>query len=109
MIQISTKNELESKISTGEPLLIYFSSETCSVCVSLKAKIEKEVSKNFPKMKIYEIKADKYKEIASNFLVFSIPTILVFFDQKEFRRYGRNLSLAQFVNEIKRPYTLFMD
>ncbi len=109
MIQISTINEIEDKISTGEPVLIYFSGENCSVCKVLKPKIEKEISKNLPKMKIYEIKADLYKEITSKFSVFSIPTILVFFDSKEFARVGRNISVSRFVEELKRPYTLFMD
>ena len=109
MIQLSTKSEIDKIISTGEPVLIYFSGENCSVCKILKPKINEVIPQNFPKIKIYEIKADLYKEIASNFSVFSIPTILVFFDSKEFFRKGRNLSISQFVNELKRPYTLFMD
>lgn len=109
MTQILTNNEINKEISTGEPVLIYFSGKACSVCQVLKPKIEDEISKNFPKMKIYEVKADISKEIASNFSVFSIPTILVFFDSKEFFREGRNISVSRFVEELKRPYHLFMD
>jgi len=109
MTQISTKNDIDEIINTGEPILIYFSGENYSVCKVLKIKINEVIPLNFPKMKIYEVKADLYKEIASNFSVFSIPTILVFFDSKEFFRKGRNLSISQFVNELKRPYTLFLD
>ena len=109
MIQISTNKEIVEKISKGNPLLIYFSGENCSVCKVLKPKIEEEISKNFPKMELFEIKTDKYKEIASNFSVFSIPTILVFFDSKEFFRKSRNLSVSLFIEELKRPYKLFMD
>ena len=109
MIQISTKNEIENKISSGNPVLIYFSGENCSVCKVLKPKIEEQVLENFPKMELFEVKVDKYKEIASNFSVFSIPTILVFFDSKEFFRKSRNLSVSLFIEELKRPYRLFMD
>lgn len=109
MIQKSTKSDIDEYISSGDPVLIYFSGEDCSVCQVLKPKIEEEISKNFPKIKLIEVKADLYKEIASNFSVFSIPTMLVFFDSKEFFRRGRNISVSQFVNELKRPYTLFMD
>lgn len=109
MIQVSTKNDIDEIINTGEPVLIYFSGENCSVCKVLKIKINEVIPLNFPKMKIYEVKTNLYKEIASNFSVFSIPTILVFFDSKEFFRKGRNLSISQFVNELKRPYTLFLD
>ncbi len=109
MIQISTKNEIEEKMSTGNPVLIYFSGENCSVCKVLKPKIEEEILKNFPKIELFELKTERYKEIASNFSVFSIPTILVFFDSKEFFRKSRNLSVSQFIEELRRPYTLFMD
>ncbi len=109
MTQVSINNDIDEIISTGEPVLIYFSGENCSVCQVLKPKIDEVIPQNFPKMKTYEVKADLYKEIASSFSVFSIPTILVFFDSKEFFRKGRNLSISQFVNELKRPYTLFMD
>ena len=109
MTLLSTKNDIDKHISTGEPVLIYFSGEDCSVCKVLKPKIEEEISKNFPRIKLFEVKADLYKEIASNFSVFSIPTMLVFFDSKEFFRRGRNLSVSEFVNELKRPYTLFTD
>lgn len=109
MIQISTNKEVEDKISKGNPILIYFSGENCSVCKVLKPKVEEEISKNFPNMELFEIKVDRYKEIASNFSVFSIPTILVFFDSKEFFRKSRNLSVSLFVEELKRPYRLFMD
>ncbi|WP_072680075.1 co-chaperone YbbN [Arcobacter sp. LA11] len=109
MIQLSTKNELDKFISTGEPVLIYFSGENCSVCKVLKPKIDEIIPQKFPKMKTYEVKVDLYKEIASKFSVFSIPTILVFFDSKEFFRKGRNLSITHFCDELKRPYNLFMD
>lgn len=100
---------LQNSINTGEPVLIYFSGENCSVCKVLKPKIEQEISKNFPKMQIHEVKADISKEIASNFSVFSIPTILVFFDSKEFFRVGRNISVSRFIEDLKRPYTLFTE
>ncbi len=107
MTQVKTLDFLISKIDTGKPLLIYFSSEKCSLCSILKFKIEKEISKNFPKIEQLEVKTDFYKQIASHFTVFSIPTILVFFDKKEFRRVGRNISIALFIQELKRPYDLF--
>lgn len=109
MIQISNKDKLEEYIKTKDAVLVYFSGNNCSVCHSLKPKIEKEVQRNYPKIELFEVKVDEHKEIASNFSVFSIPTILVFFDSKEFKRYGRNISISMFIEELKRPYTLFME
>lgn len=109
MKSINSLEEVKSIISTQDAVLIYFSGQNCSVCSALKPKIKEQVNLHLPKIRIYEVKADLYKEIASNFSVFSIPTILVFFDSKEFRRVGRNISIANFVEELKRPYNLFMD
>lgn len=106
MIQIQNLQQLQNNINTGEPVLVYFSGENCSVCKVLKPKIEEEVSKNFPKFKLFEVKTDLDKEITSHFTVFSIPTTLIFFDAKEFKRVGRNMSVSLFIEELKRPYNL---
>ena len=98
--------QLQNSINTGNPVLIYFSGENCSVCKVLKPKIEEEVRKNFPLFEIFEVKTDLHKEITSHFTVFSIPTTLVYFDTKEFFRKGRNMSVSMFIEELRRPYNL---
>ena len=85
MIIIDNLQQLLNNINTGEPVLVYFSGENCSVCKVLKPKIEEEVLKQFPKFKLFEVKTDLNKEITSHFTVFSIPTTLIFFDSKEFK------------------------
>jgi len=106
MKQIQNLQTINSSINTGKPVLIYFSGENCSVCKVLKPKIEEAVEANFPEFSMYEVKTDLHKEITSHFTVFSIPTILVFFDSKEFFRKGRNLSIPLFIEELRRPYDL---
>ncbi|MDZ7818206.1 MAG: thioredoxin family protein [Aliarcobacter sp.] len=101
--------QLQNSIDTGVPVLVYFSGENCSVCKVLKPKIEEEVSRTFPKFELFEVKTDLDKEITSHFTVFSIPTTLVFFDKKEFKRYGRNMSISLFIEELKRPYNLMCE
>lgn len=106
MKQVKTLIEVENIINTGNPVLIYFSGENCSVCKVLKPKIEEEISKNFPLFDLIEVQTDLYKEITSHFTVFSIPTMLIFLDKKEFFRRGRNISVSMFMEEIRRPYNL---
>ena len=106
MKQIQNLQQLQNSINTGVPVLVYFSGENCSVCKVLKPKIEEEIKKNFPLFETYEVKTDIHKEITSHFTVFSIPTMLVFFDKKEFFRKGRNMSVSMFIEELKRPYDL---
>ena len=109
MIQVTNLQQLQNKINTGKPVLVYFSGENCSVCKVLKPKIEEEIKKAFPKFELFEIKTDLDKEITAHFMIFSIPTTLIFFDSKEFKRYGRNMSIPLFIDEIKRPYELMCE
>ena len=78
----------------------------CGVCQVLKPKIEDEISKKFSQIKQYYINSNQNLDIASFFNIFSSPTILVFFEGKEFKRYGRNISLDIFNSEIKRLYEM---
>ena len=109
MMEIKDYRQLNNLIQTNDAVLIYFSGENCSVCKVLKPKIEEEIKQNFPKMKICEVQTDLYKELTAYFMVFSLPTILVYFDKKEFKRYGRNISIPIFIEELKRPYNLICE
>ena len=109
MIEIQTIEQVKKQIDSKEPTLIYFSGENCSVCKVLKPKIEEEIKREFPEMKIFEVQTDLCREITAHFMIFSIPTTLVFFDSKEFKRYGRNMSVPLFIEELKRPYILMSE
>lgn len=109
MIKIDNLDELNNHINNSSAVLVYFSGENCSVCKVLKPKIEEEIKQNFPKMKVFEVQTDLYRDITAHFMIFSIPTTLVFFDSKEFKRYGRNMSVPLFIEELKRPYYLISE
>ena len=55
------------------------------------------------------ISADDYKQTAIEFGVFAVPTIIVYFDGKEFERKSRNFSVGGFIEELQRPYGLFFN
>ena len=109
MKQIEKLDELQNRINIGDPVLVYFSGENCSVCKVLKPKIEEEVKKAFSKFELFEVKTDFDKELTAHFMIFSIPATLIFFDSKEFKRYGRNMSVPLFIEEIKRHYDLMCE
>ncbi len=109
MLEIKTIEQINKEINSKEPILIYFSGENCSVCKVLKPKIEEEISKEFPKIKMFEVKTDLSLELTAQFMVFSIPATIIYFDSKEFKRYGRNMSVPLFIEELKRPYNLMCE
>ncbi len=97
-------SELKQKISNDKAVLVYFSSLDCIVCDVIKSKIEISLNTNFPNIKQIYINSNTSKEITSNYGIFSFPTILVFFEGNEFFRFSRNLSINEFIQDIKRPY-----
>lgn len=109
MQQIENIDDLKNVINTGKPVLVYFSGENCSVCKILKPKIEEEIRKNFPQFQLFEVKTDISIELTAQYMIFSIPTTIIYFDKKEFKRYGRNISIPLFLEEIKRPYELMCE
>ena len=100
---------LNEKIKTTPALMLYFSSSGCGVCEILKPKIFKAFDINYPKIEKIEIDADLHKEIAAHFRVFALPTVIIFFDGKEFARKSRNISVDGFIDDFKRVYNLFFN
>ena len=99
-------DELKQLIRNEKAVLVYFSAINCSVCEVLKPKIQSSFKKEFPKIKQIFISSDTSKEITSNYGIFSFPTVLVFFEEKEFFRVSRNISIDEFTKNVKRPYEL---
>ncbi len=87
-------------------LLSYFSTEQCQVCKILKPKVFELVSGKFPEMETAWIDIGRSPVVAGQNQIFSAPTLLVYFDGKEYLRKSRNISIAELENEISRVYDL---
>ncbi|MCK5220769.1 MAG: thioredoxin family protein [Candidatus Aminicenantes bacterium] len=103
---VKTIGDIEEQISDFPALVLYLSREGCNVCRELKPKIIKLLERDFPKMKFQYIDLDLVKEAPARFSVFAVPTILIFFDGKEFFREGRNLGIIQLSEKLNRPYSM---
>jgi len=89
--------------------LFYFSHERCNVCKVLKPKISEMLQTNFPKIEMFYCDMELYPEISGQNSIFTVPTILVFFEGKEFLRKSRNIGVEELRNELDRTYSLFID
>ena len=97
---------LQTLISEKPGVLLYFSNDMCSVCKVLKPKVEELLSEDFPEIETRFIDTDKSPVLSGQYRVFTIPTILIFFDGNEQARLSRNISLHQLNEIIERPYSL---
>ena len=102
-----TLEELKNTIKTQEAIMVYFSGKSCGVCQALKPKIEETFSTKFPKIKQLYIDAQDNPKISANYNVFTLPTIFVFFEGKEFFQKSRLISIEETTKAIQRPYSLF--
>lgn len=87
---------------------VYFSSPNCGVCHALRPKVEELLSEKFPLIKFIHIEIDKSPGISGAYGVFSAPTLLVFFEGKEFLRKVRLMGIQELHDKIERPYKMLM-
>jgi len=99
-------NELKQLIDNNKAVLVYFSAPACSVCTALKPKIQYALTHDFPNIKQIFFDEPTSKEITSSYGIFSFPTVLVFFEGKEFFRESRNISVLKLTNDIRRVYEM---
>lgn len=106
MQNITSYPELLAFIDDNDSVLLYFSTEACNVCKVLKPKIQKLLSERFAKIQMAYVDTEKVPEASGQFSVFAAPTLVVFFDQREFIRRSRNLGIEELAQQIERPYHL---
>ena len=103
---IQNIEEYEKLKIDEEAFLVYFSHEKCNVCKVLKPKIEELLKIEFPKIKMFYADTVLTPEIAAQNSLFTVPTILVYFDRKEFIRKSRNIGINELQKAIERPYSM---
>lgn len=104
--QITDVNEFSGFLEQEAAVLAYFSTVECNVCKVLKPKVFEILDKDFPKVKMVYVEINQSPELAARYTVFAVPTLVVFFEGREYIRKSRNFGLEEFRNELRRPYEL---
>lgn len=99
---------LKELIESEPAVAVYFSAPNCGVCHALRPKVEDLFSEKFPSIKFVHIEIDKSPDISGVYSVFSAPTLLVFFEGKEFLRKVRLMGIQELYEKIERPYTMML-
>ncbi len=86
------KTDLKKRIHEHEAVLAYFFSNKCAPCISLRPKISELINQKFPKMKLFLIESETEPKLSADYQVFASPTIILFFDGKETRRFSKYIS-----------------
>ena len=86
MTEITSFTQFKNSISTGLSI-INVKSEKCSVCVSVTAQLKDLLSD--VDINSYYLYVDKVEEFSGQYLVFTVPTVLIFENGKEILRESR--------------------
>lgn len=103
---MQTIENINQIINENLAVMLYFSAPTCNVCHALKPKLLEAIDANFEKFEIVSIDTSVEQVTSAHFSVFTIPTVLVFLDGKEFLRKSRHMSVDEVIREIERPYKI---
>jgi thioredoxin 1 len=86
--------------------LFYFSTSACNVCKVLKPKLEDLLDHDFPAIQPFFVDTEKYPLTAARYNIFTVPTLLVFFEGQETIRRSRFIHLEELRLDMRRLYDI---
>jgi thioredoxin-like negative regulator of GroEL len=95
-------SEDHSKTIQETPLLlVYFSYPQCQVCKVLKPKVQ-ELLTDFPQFEFLYIDINRHPIFRGEYLVFAVPTIVLFQNGREMQRFSRHVSVQELEEYLAR-------
>ncbi|MGP0580389.1 thioredoxin family protein [Paenibacillus polymyxa] len=100
LVDLTSIQEIESFIGSNPLSMLYVSQDDCNVCYAIYPKL-KTMLNLYPKLALAHVDASQVEEITGRFLIFSVPTILVFLDGREYLREGRFVQFEQLKKQLQ--------
>jgi thiol-disulfide isomerase/thioredoxin len=95
---------IKETIAREVAVLVYFKNDSCAPCMALRPKVEELLKEHFPEVKFILVDSVQNPQLNGEFQVFANPTLLVFFDGKEYIRKSKYVSIPELQAEIGRLY-----
>ncbi len=93
-IILSSQEQFDTLLTNqSEALVLYFTTTSCNVCKSIFPKLE-ALMQNYTNPTL-KIDAEAFPDIAGQHLIFTVPTILVFYEGKEVLRESRFIDFTK--------------
>lgn len=106
---ISSWDEVQAFIGDNPMALVYFGGADCGVCQALKPRVEALVEEEFPELPLVYVDTAEATEVAGQYQIFAIPTLLFFIDGREGQRFSRHFSMGELQEAIERPYAMLFE
>jgi thioredoxin 1 len=103
---VASLAELRALVA-GEPaVLAYFSTPGCRVCQALRPKVAALLASELPRLRGVYVDCAALPEAAGQYGVFAVPTLVAFFEGREWMRHGRGVGIGELHGALARPYAL---
>jgi len=102
-----SSSELNELKMNTDMVLVYFGSESCSVCRDIMPKLKKMLEK-YPSIKGVKVEGHSLLELCAQYSVFTFPVIILFVQGKETIREAGIISLLSIEEKVARYYKLFI-
>lgn len=103
---IASKADREAVVKAAPASLVLYSAPDCQLCRALEPKLSAALEAEFPRLPGYSIDCRRHPELAAQEGVFSVPTLVLYIEGREWWRQVRPLSLSLLIEAIRRPYQL---
>ena len=103
---LKSVEEFENIKNSQKAFVLYITDGTCNVGENIAPKLENLIADHFSKLKLYYSYTNNTPEIAAQLSIFTVPTLLVYFDGKLYIQKSRTFSLQELATEIERYYNL---
>ena len=99
-LNLSSENFEEEVLNSSEPVLVDFYADWCGPCKMMTPVVEELAEKLQGKAKVGQINVDENQDLALEYNVMSIPTIIIFKDGKEAKRFVGVRDKNELLNEL---------
>ena len=108
MQNITESSQLEQMKSQGA-LFILFGGKQCTVCQSLRPRLDSILAQQFPDMRCVYIDCNKSPDICAQHSVFSLPVVKAYIEGMQIAEELGAFAIKQLIQTIERPYKMWKD
>ena len=100
ILRVTSQNFEEEVLKSDKTVLVDFYADWCGPCKMLSPIVD-EVAKEMSEIKVVKVNVDKAQDLAMNYQVMSIPTLVVIKNGKEAKRSVGLIDKSEIKNLVK--------
>jgi len=108
IINYQSVDAIKQTIAEAPLVVALFSDLCCNVCLTITPELE-SLSEDYPNIKVISADVETIKALVGDYLVFVYPTVIIFAEGKETRRFERVFSMGDIEATVSRLNDLMFE